>query len=150
MVREVICSQAKLLKITPNSSQYIFHSVIIIITIMMLVLCHFPLNDVQGTSQMSAMKFDWRNDSVCCSFRPQGERGSWKSALHSQKALDRANHWQAGEKRKTVLELQEAKFLGNSNKEAGGGDFPVSMCLVLPPGQQLSAGHRSGLPLFRS
>ena len=59
---------------------------------------------------------------MCRSFRPQGEGGSWKSALHSQKALDRANHWQAGEKRKTMVELQEAKFLGNSNRGAGGDE----------------------------
>lgn len=33
-----------------------------------------------------------------------------------------------------MVELQEAKFLGNSNREAGGGDFPVQVRLhVLGP-----------------
>lgn len=58
---------------------------------MMLVLWHFPINGVQDTSQIITVIFDWKNCSVFCSLGLQKEKVSWKSAVHSQNASDRAN-----------------------------------------------------------
>lgn len=59
---------------------------------MMLVLWDFLINGVQGTSQIIAMRFDWKSYSVCCFLGLQEEKEGWKNVLHSQNALNGMNH----------------------------------------------------------
>lgn len=78
---------------------------------MLLVLWHFPINGAQCTSQIIAMRFDWKNYSVCCSLGPQEEKGFWKSALHSQNALDSVNHDKEERKGRPYAEASGSKVI---------------------------------------